>query len=80
MNEELLHLMLSNINRNITELSSAVRGDGSDSNPGMVVKLDRLIVASQAEKERRQKQEHRLWSAMGILAALLGVVAKLVLP
>lgn len=77
MNDDLLHSLLQDIKCDVCDLTRMMRGDGTDSNPGVLIKLDRLAIHHQEEKGRRQKAEARLWTALSgmvvaAFAALLG--------
>lgn len=65
--EELLQQSLHGLHRDVRCIMCILRGDGSEGNPGIVIKLDRLIQAATLERERRQRTEHRLWGAVSAL-------------
>lgn len=55
-------MMLRAIDQRLRDFETIFRGDGSDDNPGLVVKVDRLSRESEQRQKRADRHETWLWT------------------
>lgn len=77
MSDDLLESMIVAIHGHVESLDMMLKGDGSDGNPGVLIKLDRLIQTALMEKQKTTRQATQVWSILGAL--IVAVVSPWVL-
>jgi len=71
LSDDLLQKLLTDIHTHVESLDTMIKGDGTEGNLGMLIKLDRLIQAAATEKTKRQRATAQMWSAVSALAVML---------